>query len=260
MVEHGIAPRGVQLPLLPCSDAAGEVVEVGSDVSRVQVGDRVATHRLPALARRRHAHARGLRLGARRRARRSARRPRGAARGRPRPRSRAPERRGGVDAPVRRGHGLAGAHDQRAGTAGRDDSRPGHRRRVDLRAPVRADGRRARDRHLEERREARARAGARRVGDGQLRDDAGLGRPRARAHRRARRRPRGRGRRPGHDGPVDQGDATGRDGLADRRADRPRDEDRPAPDRIQGPARPGDPRRLTRDVRGHEPRDRGRAA
>ena len=38
-----IAPRGVQLPLLPCSDAAGEVVEVGSGVSRVKVGDRVAT-------------------------------------------------------------------------------------------------------------------------------------------------------------------------------------------------------------------------
>lgn len=43
MVEHGIAPRGVQLPLLPCSDAAGDVVEVGHDVSRVNVGDRVAT-------------------------------------------------------------------------------------------------------------------------------------------------------------------------------------------------------------------------
>jgi NADPH:quinone reductase-like Zn-dependent oxidoreductase len=43
MVEHGIAPRGVRLPLLPCSDAAGEVVEVGSGVSRVKVGDRVAT-------------------------------------------------------------------------------------------------------------------------------------------------------------------------------------------------------------------------
>jgi NADPH:quinone reductase-like Zn-dependent oxidoreductase len=43
MVERGIAPRGVQLPLLPCSDAAGEVVEVGSGVSRVRVGDRVAS-------------------------------------------------------------------------------------------------------------------------------------------------------------------------------------------------------------------------
>jgi NADPH:quinone reductase-like Zn-dependent oxidoreductase len=43
MVEHGIAPRGVRLPLLPCSDAAGEVLEVGSGVSRVEVGDRVAS-------------------------------------------------------------------------------------------------------------------------------------------------------------------------------------------------------------------------
>ena len=43
MVEHGIAPRGVQLPLVPCSDAAGEVVEIGAGVSRVKVGDRVAS-------------------------------------------------------------------------------------------------------------------------------------------------------------------------------------------------------------------------
>lgn len=43
MVEHGIAPRGVRLPFHPCSDAAGEVVEVGPGVSRVSVGDRVAT-------------------------------------------------------------------------------------------------------------------------------------------------------------------------------------------------------------------------
>jgi NADPH:quinone reductase-like Zn-dependent oxidoreductase len=43
MVEHGVAPRGVQLPLLPCSDAAGEVVELGPDVSRVTTGDRVAS-------------------------------------------------------------------------------------------------------------------------------------------------------------------------------------------------------------------------
>ena len=43
MVEHGVAPRGVRLPLQPCSDAAGEVVEVGPGVSRVSVGDCVAT-------------------------------------------------------------------------------------------------------------------------------------------------------------------------------------------------------------------------
>jgi NADPH:quinone reductase-like Zn-dependent oxidoreductase len=43
MVAHGISPRGVRLPLLPCSDAAGEVVEIGAGVSRVSVGDRVAS-------------------------------------------------------------------------------------------------------------------------------------------------------------------------------------------------------------------------
>ncbi len=43
MVDRGVGPRGVQLPLRPCSDAAGEVIETASDVSRVQVGDRVAT-------------------------------------------------------------------------------------------------------------------------------------------------------------------------------------------------------------------------
>ena len=43
MVDRGVSPRGVQLPFDPCSDAAGEVVEVGPGVSRVQAGDRVAT-------------------------------------------------------------------------------------------------------------------------------------------------------------------------------------------------------------------------
>ena len=32
----------VRLPLIPCSDGAGEVVEVGPGVTRVKVGDRVA--------------------------------------------------------------------------------------------------------------------------------------------------------------------------------------------------------------------------
>ena len=39
-VQHGGA-RGVKLPLIPLSDGAGEVVEVGPGVSRVQPGDRV---------------------------------------------------------------------------------------------------------------------------------------------------------------------------------------------------------------------------
>ncbi len=43
MVDRGVAPRGVRLPLLPCSDAAGEIIEIDSGVSRVKVGDRVAT-------------------------------------------------------------------------------------------------------------------------------------------------------------------------------------------------------------------------
>ena len=43
MVEHGVGPRGVQLPLVPCSDAAGEVVDIGAGVSRVKVGDRVVS-------------------------------------------------------------------------------------------------------------------------------------------------------------------------------------------------------------------------
>jgi NADPH:quinone reductase-like Zn-dependent oxidoreductase len=42
MVDLGVSIGPVPLPFRPCSDAAGEVVEVGSAVSRVKVGDRVA--------------------------------------------------------------------------------------------------------------------------------------------------------------------------------------------------------------------------
>ena len=41
-VKHGGGARTVRLPLIPCSDGAGEVVEVGPGVTRVKVGDRVA--------------------------------------------------------------------------------------------------------------------------------------------------------------------------------------------------------------------------
>src|SRR5262249_5924280 len=40
-VKQGGA-RATRLPLIPCSDGAGEVVEVGPGVTRVKVGDRVA--------------------------------------------------------------------------------------------------------------------------------------------------------------------------------------------------------------------------
>ncbi len=41
LVAQGAYP-GIELPLIPCSDGAGEVVAIGTEVTRVQVGDRVA--------------------------------------------------------------------------------------------------------------------------------------------------------------------------------------------------------------------------
>jgi len=40
-VKHG-GTRGTRLPLIPCSDGAGEIVKVGPGVTRVKLGDRVA--------------------------------------------------------------------------------------------------------------------------------------------------------------------------------------------------------------------------
>jgi NADPH:quinone reductase-like Zn-dependent oxidoreductase len=42
LIAQGRYGRGVKLPLIPLSDGAGEVIAVGSDVTRVQRGDRVA--------------------------------------------------------------------------------------------------------------------------------------------------------------------------------------------------------------------------
>jgi len=42
MVVKGIYSRNLPLPLIPLSDASGEVVEVGPGVTRVKPGDRVA--------------------------------------------------------------------------------------------------------------------------------------------------------------------------------------------------------------------------
>lgn len=42
LVVKGAYSRNLPLPLIPCCDGAGEVVEVGEDVTRVKTGDRVA--------------------------------------------------------------------------------------------------------------------------------------------------------------------------------------------------------------------------
>lgn len=42
LVAEGAYGSGVTYPLIPCSDAAGEVVAIAGDVTAVQVGDRVA--------------------------------------------------------------------------------------------------------------------------------------------------------------------------------------------------------------------------
>jgi NADPH:quinone reductase-like Zn-dependent oxidoreductase len=47
LVAKGLYSRKLRLPLVPCSDAAGEVVAVGEGVRRVRVGDRVAANFMP---------------------------------------------------------------------------------------------------------------------------------------------------------------------------------------------------------------------
>jgi NADPH:quinone reductase-like Zn-dependent oxidoreductase len=42
IIARGTYPADLRLPLIPCSDGAGEVVAVGSGVTRVKPGDRVA--------------------------------------------------------------------------------------------------------------------------------------------------------------------------------------------------------------------------
>lgn len=47
MVAEGAYPVKVDVPIIPCSDGAGDVIAVGSKVSRVKPGDRVAASFFP---------------------------------------------------------------------------------------------------------------------------------------------------------------------------------------------------------------------
>ncbi len=48
LVAKGLYSRKLRLPLVPCSDAAGEVIAVGGGADRFRVGDRVAANFMPA--------------------------------------------------------------------------------------------------------------------------------------------------------------------------------------------------------------------
>jgi NADPH:quinone reductase-like Zn-dependent oxidoreductase len=55
--------RRIRLPLVPLSDCAGEVVEVGSEVERLEVGDRVSPAVIPGWIAGRFDHGAGTNLG-----------------------------------------------------------------------------------------------------------------------------------------------------------------------------------------------------
>src|SRR5215470_11281059 len=47
LVMRGTYGPGLTLPLIPCSDGAGIVLDVGVDVDDLRTGDRVCTHMVP---------------------------------------------------------------------------------------------------------------------------------------------------------------------------------------------------------------------
>ena len=164
----GTYPFKFPLPLVPASDGVGEVVVVGEGVTRARPGDRVLGTFWQSWLGGDFDQTEDYRA-ARRRPRRDAVGICAARPARSRACARASQRRRGFNASLRSAHRLAGACHRGAPQSRRDGPRAGHRGRVDLRASVRRHVRRDDDRHLLERRQARARAQARRDACDQLR-------------------------------------------------------------------------------------------
>ena len=217
----------VQQDIVPLSDGAGEVLAVGPGVTRVRTGDRVAgTFFL------------GWTDGP----------PRGpyAARGAPPvdgmlaeyalldeqdvvpiPPSLSFEQAATLPcAAATTWHGLVETGER---ATGRHRARARHGRRGKLRAALRTRGRRARDPHLVERREARASERARRLGHDQLPPAPRLGAGGPPAHRWRRRDAHHRDRRSGDARRIDAGGGLRRPHRADRRAGRLQGDTNPHP-------------------------------
>src|SRR5499426_1893769 len=188
LIEGQYAPR-LRLPAIPCSDAAGRVMQRGPRATRFADGDRVVAHMFPDwLAGAPTSEALRSALGG-------------------------PVRQGTLAteivlpetallpvpdfltapeaATLRRAGGVDGGEEIRRGGPRPQRAHPGHRRRVDLRPAVRKAARRNRGGNLLDRRKARAPARARRRCGGQLPRRSELGRGRQTARWR-RLRPRGR--------------------------------------------------------------------
>ena len=152
-IVRGTYRMPVRENVIPLSDGAGEVVEVGPGVLRVKGGRSRRRQFLSALAGRR-VLARGARQRAGRRHRRHAGRIRAAGRRRRGENSGASVAGGGRDTALRRRHGLARHDGARQAQGRRHRSAAGHRRRLDLRTAIRPCHGHPRHRHVVERREA----------------------------------------------------------------------------------------------------------
>ena len=162
------------LPLIPLSDGVGEVLAVGDGVTRVKSGHRVA----PIFCQKWIAGAptkSKLLSALGRAARRHARRADDPGRGRGRERPRPSLRRGGGDPALRGRDRLERARGAGRPARGGHPPRAGDGRGRDLRPAVREDAGGARDRDVQQRRQARAGEEPGRGRARELPDDAGLG-------------------------------------------------------------------------------------